>query len=948
MARRAPSRRDLDLDPTAETIDRRLKRTVWAVASNQAKTLALPNNLRRIHLVIVAASMASATADPCAICLGEISRGQAVFVAECSHTFHHRCISDSVAHGNRDCPLCKATWRDVPAVEQPVPAPVVPPPRAYAYDEVTVAERAVQAEDGGAAGSAADAGELALKTHCEFSAIARDASRDSFAVLVQATAPEADADAAARAPLDLVTVLDVSASMEQLGKLALLKRAMGFVIDNLGPADRLSVVSFSNDASRKIRLTRMSGDGKASAKRAVESLVADGMTNIREGLRVAARVLDDRRYRNAVTSVILLSDGQDNRSGVGVRVREVKSGRYENLVAEDGLSASVNVGELYAGEERRFLVFLDVPRAEAAEEATQLIKIGCTYRDTATGRAADVAGEDAVVQRPVEVTDPEASKEVERERVRVAAAEDIAAARAAAERGEHAEAGRILQRRRQAVQQSTRCWRSWRTSAPARRTGASAKFLGRLLLYIRAVGAHLLNAATCKQTRSPIDRLGHLLPWPPPTRAPSASARSAAARPSSWPSAPTPSTTAASPTAIAHGNRDCPLCKATWRDVPAVEQPAPAPAMPPPRAYADDDPVAQAAVQAQADGQAPEVGEMALKTHCEFPAVARVASRDNLAVLVHARAPEAPRALLDLVTVLDVSGSMTGNKLALLKQAMRFVIGNLGPADRLSVVAFSAGASRKIRLTRMSDDGKASAKHAVESLVAGGSTNIGSGLQVASEILADRRYRNAVTSVILLSDGQDTCIPHRDFTELEERRFLLFVDVPMAEAAEDATQLVRVRCTYRDVATGRAADVVGDDAVVQRPAEVTDPEVSVEVERERVRVAAAEEIAAARAAAERGAFEEAGRILHSQLYRVQASLEAAPGGDPMLEALEDELEELEECCDDENEYERVGRARVLKDMSSHAQQRASYVAVRKRSAVIVKLFSAKQFESNLQ
>ena len=89
--------------------------------------------------------MASASADPCAICLGDISRGQAVFVAECSHTFHHRCISDSVAHGNRDCPLCKATWRDVPAVD-PVPVP----PSAYADDEETVSAPAVQANGGGA------------------------------------------------------------------------------------------------------------------------------------------------------------------------------------------------------------------------------------------------------------------------------------------------------------------------------------------------------------------------------------------------------------------------------------------------------------------------------------------------------------------------------------------------------------------------------------------------------------------------------------------------------------------------------------------------------------------------------------------------------------------------------------------------------------------------------
>jgi len=134
-----------------------------------------------------------------------------------------------------------------------------------------------------------------------------------------------------------------------------------------------------------------------------------------------------------------------------------------------------------------------------------------------------------------------------------------------------------------------------------------------------------------------------------------------------------------------------------------------------------------------------------------------------------------------------------------------------------------------------------------------------------------------------------------------------------------------VRCTYRDVATGRAADVAGDDAVVQRPAEVTDPQVSVEVERERVG------LAAARAAAERGAFAEAGTILRRQLYSVQRSLQSAPAGDPMLFALEEELEDLEECCDEEEEYERVGRARVLKGMSSHAQQRASYV-LRTKSA----------------
>ncbi|KAI4995480.1 hypothetical protein ZWY2020_035383 [Hordeum vulgare] len=106
-----------------------------------------------------------------------------------------------------------------------------------------------------------------------------------------------------------------------------------------------------------------------------------------------------------------------------------------------------------------------------------------------------------------------------------------------------------------------------------------------------------------------------------------------------------------------------------------------------------------------------------VNTHIEYPAIARDSSSDNFAVLVHAQAPrmtdttaaggDAPRAPVDLVTVLDVSGSMNGYKLALLKQAMRFVIANLGPDDRLSVVSFSTKARRVTRLARMSEAAKA-------------------------------------------------------------------------------------------------------------------------------------------------------------------------------------------------------------------------------------------------
>jgi len=154
-------------------------------------------------------------------------------------------------------------------------------------------------------------GVLVLTTHCDHPAVARDAAQENFAVLVQTKAPDAAAEASEPAPLDVVTVLDVSGSMSG-SKLGLLKQAMGFFIDDLGPGDRLSIVTFSCRARRIIRLTRMTDGGKALAKDVVESLTANGSTNIGDGLRVAAEVLDGRRHGNAVSGVVLFSDGQDN------------------------------------------------------------------------------------------------------------------------------------------------------------------------------------------------------------------------------------------------------------------------------------------------------------------------------------------------------------------------------------------------------------------------------------------------------------------------------------------------------------------------------------------------------------------------------------------------------------------------------------------------------------
>ncbi|XP_022768533.1 uncharacterized protein LOC111312491 [Durio zibethinus] len=113
------------------------------------------------------------------------------------------------------------------------------------------------------------------------------------------------------------------------------------------------------------------------------------------------------------------------------------------------------------------------------------------------------------------------------------------------------------------------------------------------------------------------------------------------------------------------------------------------------------------------------------------------------------------RAPIDLVTVLDVSGSMTGCKLQMLKRAMRLVISSLGSTDRLSIVAFSACPKRLLPLRRMTAQGQRAARRIIDRLVCGHGTSVGDALRKATKVLEDRRERNPVASIMLLSDGQN-------------------------------------------------------------------------------------------------------------------------------------------------------------------------------------------------
>ncbi|KAJ0550491.1 putative chromatin regulator PHD family [Helianthus annuus] len=536
----------------------------------------------------------------CTICLASMKRGegQAIFTAECAHSFHFQCIASNVKHGNQICPVCRAKWKEVPlqgptnlapplgrtrinpvnwSHDNPVmtllrPIPPRPNSPRHAAALISPTEPTSFNDDepldlkltNKTSSENSSLERVLVKTYTEVQAVPRFSSVDDFTVLIHLKAPAPvsgvkssnashgptfNLNQTPRAPVDLVTVLDTSGSMAGT-KLALLKRAMGFVIQNLGPADRLAVIAFSSTARRLFPLRKMSDTGKQQALQAVNSLTASGGTNIAEGLRKGAKVMEDRRENNPVGSIILLSDGQDtytvNRSsnsggrknplnyellvpqsihcgngnlgnkipvhafGFGadhdassmhsiseisggtfsfietesviqdafaqciggllsvvvkdarvivesvnpdVVIGSLKAGSYKSHVMSGGKSGCVDVGDLYADEERDFLVSVNVPK-ELTFNETCLLQVRCCYTDLLTKETVNLKSVNVTIKRPESLVQELVSVEVDRQKNRLQAAEAMVQARTAAEEGDLAQAIRTLENCRRVLSET--------------------------------------------------------------------------------------------------------------------------------------------------------------------------------------------------------------------------------------------------------------------------------------------------------------------------------------------------------------------------------------------------------------------------------------------------------------------------------------------------------------
>lgn len=112
----------------------------------------------------------------------------------------------------------------------------------------------------------------------------------------------------------------------------------------------------------------------------------------------------------------------------------------------------------------------------------------------------------------------------------------------------------------------------------------------------------------------------------------------------------------------------------------------------------------------------------------------------------------------DLVLVLDVSGSMEGEKMRQAQDAAHYLVDHLNPGDRFNLIAFSTGARLwQAELQDVSDEARADAHGWIDDLEAVGSTDINRALLEALAQLSDEAGGNSRPEYLLfMTDGLPT------------------------------------------------------------------------------------------------------------------------------------------------------------------------------------------------
>ncbi|XP_047318650.1 E3 ubiquitin-protein ligase WAVH1-like [Impatiens glandulifera] len=336
----------------------------------------------------------------CGICFQSVKSVQdtAIFIAECSHTFHLRCIAAQVKkQRNLSCAVCCSVWKELPGLttgnnhrrlesdeetdqrtemqvatvekkkkqyvrsdlkiyndDEPLLSPMLSGVRFSPIPESDENEHESEDNEEEFKGFSTDSNYTSSPAATvsfrnveamllpESAVVSTGRNSETCAIVLKVKAPPSPARSSLRASIDLVTVLDVGSDMTS-DKVQLMKRAMRMIVSSLSYTDRLSIVAFSSNSKRLLPLRRMTANGRSSARRIIDAIIScQGKSSPNDAVKKAIKVLEDRRDRNPFSTIILMSDVSTRLSHMEIPVHSIRLSHREASSSSSTTSCSLN------------------------------------------------------------------------------------------------------------------------------------------------------------------------------------------------------------------------------------------------------------------------------------------------------------------------------------------------------------------------------------------------------------------------------------------------------------------------------------------------------------------------------------------------------------------------------------------------------------------------------
>ena len=154
-------------------------------------------------------------------------------------------------------------------------------------------------------------------------------------------------------PMNISFVIDISGSMSSQDKLEWVKESFHIFIGQVRPQDFVSVVIFDDRTELLIRPAHITNQRERDQfKRQVDALRPRGSTNIYIGMEMGYNQVEANFRPDYTNRVILLTDGEDNRSGKSRKEFLDVCGRYKER--------GINISTIALGEQADISLMVDM------------------------------------------------------------------------------------------------------------------------------------------------------------------------------------------------------------------------------------------------------------------------------------------------------------------------------------------------------------------------------------------------------------------------------------------------------------------------------------------------------------------------------------------------------------------------------------------------------------